>query len=74
MNFVVWFEVLILSCVDVVIVGGGIIGISIVFYFVEVGVGNIVFIEWNMFGFGFFVKLIGGICVMFFDLGNIMFG
>lgn len=59
---------------DVVIIGGGIMGVSAAFHLAEAGVRNIVLIERNELGTGSSAKPLGGVRATFSDPANIALG
>ncbi|MDN6150669.1 MAG: FAD-dependent oxidoreductase, partial [Yaniella sp.] len=59
---------------DVVILGGGAIGVSIAWSLASKGVKNIVVIERGEFGSGSSAKPLGGVRANFSDPANIMLG
>lgn len=59
---------------DVVIVGGGVIGVSVAWHLAAAGVKNIVVIEKSRFGKGSSAKPLGGVRANFSDPANIALG
>lgn len=59
---------------DVVIIGGGVIGVSIAYHLAQAGVQNIVLIEQYELGSGSSAKPLGGVRANFSDPGNIQLG
>lgn len=59
---------------DVVIIGGGIMGVSTAFHLAEAGVGNVVLIERGELGTGSSAKPLGGVRSTFSDPANIALG
>lgn len=59
---------------EVVVIGGGVIGLSIAFHLAEAGVRNVVVVERDSVGQGSSAKPLGGVRATFSDPGNIMLG
>ncbi len=59
---------------EVVIVGGGVIGVSIAYHLVRAGVRNVVLVERDQLGSGSSAKPLGGVRATFSDPGNIELG
>ncbi|KAA0979264.1 FAD-binding oxidoreductase [Paeniglutamicibacter gangotriensis] len=62
------------SHADVVIIGGGIMGVSAAFHLAEAGVRNVVLIERSELGTGSSAKPLGGVRATFSDPANIALG
>lgn len=62
------------SLADVVIIGGGVIGVSIAWHLASKGVRNIVVVERSEFGSGSSAKPLGGVRANFSDPANIELG
>ncbi|GGU92498.1 FAD-dependent oxidoreductase [Streptomyces filipinensis] len=62
------------ACADVVIIGGGVMGVSTAFHLAEAGVRNIVVVERGDLGHGSSGKPIGGVRAQFSDPLNIELG
>ncbi len=59
---------------EVVVVGGGVIGMSIAYHLVRAGVRNVVLVERDRLGSGSSAKPLGGVRATFSDPGNIELG
>jgi sarcosine oxidase subunit beta len=59
---------------EVVIVGGGVMGLSIAFHLAEAGVRGVVVLERDLVGSGSSAKPLGGVRATFSDPGNILLG
>ncbi|MFC3492698.1 NAD(P)/FAD-dependent oxidoreductase [Glycomyces rhizosphaerae] len=59
---------------EVVVIGGGVIGLSIAFHLADAGVRNVVVVERDLVGQGSSAKPLGGVRATFSDPGNIMLG
>ncbi|WP_345600458.1 FAD-binding oxidoreductase, partial [Thermocatellispora tengchongensis] len=59
---------------DVVIIGGGIMGVSAAFHLAEAGVRNIVVVERSGLGTGSSAKPLGGVRATFSDPANVALG
>ncbi|MET9431402.1 FAD-binding oxidoreductase [Streptomyces sp. NPDC003036] len=62
------------GAVDVVVVGGGVIGASIAFHLAEAGVGRVLLVERDVPGSGSSGKPIGGVRAQFSDPVNVRLG
>lgn len=59
---------------DVVVIGGGVIGMSVAYHLVEAGVENVVLVERGALGAGSSAKPLGGVRGTFSDPNNIRLG
>ncbi|GAA3633135.1 NAD(P)/FAD-dependent oxidoreductase [Microlunatus ginsengisoli] len=62
------------SAVEVAVIGGGIIGVSIAYHLAAAGVAGVLVIERNSLGSGSSAKPLGGVRATFSDPGNIRLG
>jgi glycine/D-amino acid oxidase-like deaminating enzyme len=62
------------SRAEVVIIGGGIMGVSIAWHLAEVGVRDVVVIERDTLGAGSSAKPLGGVRATFSDANNVLLG
>jgi sarcosine oxidase subunit beta len=59
---------------EVVVVGGGVVGLSVAFHLAEAGVRGVVVVERDLVGRGSSAKPVGGVRATFSDPGNILLG
>lgn len=62
------------TAADVVVIGGGIMGVSTAFHLAEAGVKNVVLIERGQLGTGSSAKPLGGVRATFSDPANVALG
>ena len=60
--------------VEVAVIGGGIMGVSIAFHLAESGVGDVLVIERDTLGSGSSAKPLGGVRATFSDANNVLLG
>lgn len=68
------FDTRLPEAADVVVIGGGIMGVSAAWHLAKSGVRNIVLVELDQLGSGSSAKPLGGVRANFSDPGNIMLG
>lgn len=68
------FDTRLPEAADVVVIGGGIMGVSAAWHLAKSGVRNIVLVELDELGSGSSAKPLGGVRANFSDPGNIMLG
>jgi sarcosine oxidase subunit beta len=62
------------SHVEVAVIGGGIMGVSIAYHLAEAGVGDVLVIERDTVGSGSSAKPLGGVRATFSDANNVLLG
>lgn len=62
------------SRADVVVIGGGVVGVSVAYHLLEAGVGDVVLVEAAELGSGSTCKAAGGVRAQFSDVLNIELG
>ena len=60
--------------VEVAVIGGGVMGVSIAFHLAEAGVGDVLVIERDTLGSGSSAKPLGGVRATFSDANNVLLG
>ncbi|GAA2320830.1 FAD-binding oxidoreductase [Glycomyces scopariae] len=62
------------SAAEVVVIGGGVVGLSVAFHLAEAGVRGVVVVERDLVGRGSSAKPVGGVRATFSDAGNVLLG